>query len=139
MSQQHLPPPKPTDAELELLRVLWDSGPSTVREIHELLLESKSTGYTTTLKILQKMTDKGLVTRDESQKSHVYEAAITAEKTQRQLVRHLLQGAFGGNPTRLAMQALSEERSSPEELEEIRDLLDQLANEASQSEERKQK
>ena len=120
------PPPKPTDAELELLRVLWELGPSTVREVHEALPKSKSTGYTTTLKIFQKMADKGLVTRDESQKSHVYEAAIEAEKTQRQLVRHLLRGAFGGSPARLVMQALPEERASPEELEEIRALLNEL-------------
>lgn len=120
------PPPKPTDAELELLGVLWELGPSTVREVHEALPESKSTGYTTTLKIFQKMADKGLVTRDESKKSHVYEAAVEAEKTQRQLVRHLLEGAFGGNPVRLAMQALSEERATQEDLEEIRELLDEL-------------
>ena len=118
--------PKPTDAELELLRVLWQNGPATVREIHEILSASKSTGYTTTLKILQKMTDKGLVRRDESQRSHVYTAAVAAEKTQRQLVRHLLQGAFAGNPARLVMQALSEEHATPEELEEIRRLLDDL-------------
>ncbi len=122
------PQPKPTDAELELLRVLWDRGPSTVREIHEALATAvaKSTGYTTTLKILQKMADKGLVTRDESRRSHIYAAAIEAEKTQRQLVRHLLQGAFGGSPTRLVMQALSEKPTSAEELREIRALLDEL-------------
>ena len=125
-----LPLPKPTDAEVELLRVLWERGPSTVREVHEALAKSKSTGYTTTLKILQKMTGKGLVTRDDSRKSHVYEAAIAAEKTQRQLVRHLLQGAFGGNPARLVMQALAEERATPEELDEIRGLLDELKAEA---------
>ena len=119
-------PLKPTEAELELLRVLWDKGPQTVRQIHEDLPESKATGYTTTLKILQKMADKGLVKRDESQRSHVYEAAIEAEKTQRQLVRHLLQSAFGGNPARLAMQALSEEPATPEDLATIRNLLDQL-------------
>lgn len=116
--------PKPTDAELELLRFLWANGPSTVRAVHEAL--PKSTGYTTTLKIFQKMADKGLVIRDESQKSHIYEATIEAEKTQRQLVRYLLKGAFGGSPARLVMQALSEEVASPEELEEIRELLDQL-------------
>ena len=119
-------PPKPTDAELELLRVLWERGSSTVRQVHEALPKSKSTGYTTTLKILQKMADKGLVTRDESQKSHIYEAAIEAEKTQRQLVRHLLKGAFGGSPARLVMQALSEEQATPEEMDEIRELLDEL-------------
>ncbi len=119
-------PPKPTEAELEMLRVLWNLGPLTVRQIHEALPKSKSTGYTTTLKILQKMADKGLVKRDESAKSHIYEAAIEAEKTQRQLVRHLMQSAFGGNPARLAMQALSEEQATPEELASIRNLLDEL-------------
>ena len=120
------PPPKPTDAELELLRVLWERGPSTVREVHETLPKSKATRYTTTLKIFQNMAEKGLVTRDDSQKSHIYHAAIEAEKTQRQLVRHLLQGAFGGSPARLVMQALSEEKASPEELDQIRALLEEL-------------
>ncbi len=120
------PPPKPTDAELELLRVLWENGSATVRKIHEALPKAKSTRYTTTLKILQKMTDKGLVTRDESRKSHIYHATIEPEKTQRQLVRHLLQGAFGGNPTRLVMQALAEERATPDELDKIREMLNEL-------------
>ena len=121
------PLPNPTDAELELLRLMWERGPSTVREIHEAL--PKETGYTTTLKILQKMADKGLVTRDESSRSHIYTATYGAEKTQRQLVRHLLASAFGGSPTRLVMQALSEERASKEDLQEIRQLLNQLEGE----------
>jgi BlaI family penicillinase repressor len=116
--------PRPTDAELELLRVLWSLGPSTVREIHEAL--PKQTGYTTTLKILQKMAEKRLVTRDESQKSHVYSAACEAESTQRQLVRHLLGAAFGDSPGKLVMQALSEQRATPEELTEIKRLLANL-------------
>jgi predicted transcriptional regulator len=86
----------------------------------------KATGYTTTLKILQKMTDKGLVRRDESQRSHVYEPVMKAEQTQRQLVRDLLQKAFGGSPAQLVMQALSEKKATPAELSEIRHLLDQL-------------
>lgn len=116
--------PKPTDAELELLNVLWKHGAATVREIHELL--PKATGYTTTLKILQKMADKGLVLRDETNRSHIYTAAIKAETTQRQLVRHLLDSAFAGSPARLVMQALSEERATPDELKEIKRLLKQL-------------
>lgn len=120
------PLPRPTEGELELLRVLWERGPSTVREIHEALSDAKETGYTTTLKILQKMAEKGLVHRDESAKSHIYSAAIEAEKTQRQLVRDLLQKAFGGAPGKLVLQALSEKRASKEELAEIRRLLDQL-------------
>jgi predicted transcriptional regulator len=120
------PLPRPTEAELELLRVLWERGPLTVREIHEALSGDKATGYTTTLKILQKMTDKGLVRRDESQRSHVYEPVMKAEHTQRQLVRDLLQKAFGGSPGQLVMQALSEKKATAAELSEIRRLLDQL-------------
>lgn len=117
---------QPTKAELELLRVLWGRGPSTVREIHEALSGQKETGYTTTLKILQRMTDKGLVRRDASQRSHVYQAALQAEQTQRQLVRDLLHHAFGGSPGKLVVQALSEENASAEELAEIRRMLDEL-------------
>jgi BlaI family transcriptional regulator, penicillinase repressor len=116
--------PKPTGAELELLRVLWNRGPSTVREVHEAV--SGRTGYTTTLKILQKMAEKGLVRRDERARSHVYTAACGAETTQRQLVRDLIRRAFGGSPAKLVMQALSEERATPEELAEIRRLLDEV-------------
>jgi BlaI family penicillinase repressor len=123
--------PQPTGAELELLRVLWHRGPSTVREIHDSLRDQKETGYTTTLKILQKMAEKGLVKRDESRRSHVYRAVCQAEQTQRQLVRDLLRRAFGGSPGKLVVQALSEEAVSPDELLEIRQLLEKL--EASQS------
>ncbi len=124
MSLKNLP--KPTEAELQLLRVLWERGPSTVREIHEAMGDEKETGYTTTLKILQKMADKGLVERDESARSHIYHAAIKAEQTQRQLVRDLLQKAFGGNPGQLVMQALSERKASKQELADIRRLLDKM-------------
>jgi len=117
--------PRPTEAELELLRVLWERGPLTVREIHDAL-EDNPTGYTTTLKILQKMTDKGLVRRDESSRSHVYESVAKAEPTQRLLVRELLQNAFGGSPGRLVLAALSEKKATPAELAEIRRLLDEL-------------
>lgn len=120
------PLPKPTEAELQLLRVLWARGPSTVRDIHEDAGDKKDTGYTTTLKILQKMAEKGLVRRDESQRSHVYEAAVKAEQTQRQLVRDLLHRAFGGSSAHLVVQALSEKRASREELTEIRRILDEM-------------
>jgi BlaI family transcriptional regulator, penicillinase repressor len=120
------PLPRPTEAELEMLRVLWERGPSTVREIHENLGDQKETGYTTTLKILQKMAEKGLVARDESQRSHVYRAVYQAEQTQRQLVRDLLRRAFGGAPGKLVVQALSEEAVSADDLAEIRRLLDEL-------------
>jgi len=118
--------PRPTEAELELLRVLWERGPSTVREIHDSQCDVKATGYTTTLKILQNMTEKGLVERDESRRSHVYRAVCRAEQTQRQLVRDLLRRAFGGAPGKLVVQALSEEPVSAEELAEIRRLLEEL-------------
>jgi BlaI family penicillinase repressor len=118
--------PQPTEAELELLRILWNRGPSTVRTIHESLGAAKGTGYTTTLKILQRMTEKGLVRRDESRRSHVYTAVRRAEQTQRQLVRNLLHAAFGGAPAKLVVQALSEESVSAEDLSEIRRLLDAL-------------
>ena len=117
---------RPTEAELELLRVLWERGPLTVREIHDALSDDKATGYTTTLKILQKMTGKGLVRRNESQRSHVYEPVMKAEHTQRQLVRDLLHKAFGGSPGQLVMQALSEKKATATELLEIRRLLDEL-------------
>lgn len=118
--------PKPTEAELELLQVLWNLGPSTVREIHESLPNTKGTGYTTTLKMLQLMADKGLVTRDESQRSHIYQAVEQPETTQRQLVGDLLHRAFGGSPAKLVVQALAESRATPSELAEIRKVLDGL-------------
>lgn len=118
--------PKPTEAELELLGVLWARGPSTVREIHEVVADSKETGYTTTLKILQKMTDKGLVVRDESNRSHVYRAAAKAEKTQRRLVEELIDRAFGGAAEKLVIQALSSRKVDPREIETLRKLLDEL-------------
>jgi BlaI family transcriptional regulator, penicillinase repressor len=124
MSKKSLP--KPTEAELGLLRVLWERGPSTVREVHENLRDEKETGYTTSLKILQNMAEKGLVARDESKRSHVYRAVYQAEQTQRQLVRDLLRRAFGGSPGKLVVQALSEETVSADDLAEIRRLLDEL-------------
>ena len=112
---------KPTDAELILLRVLWDRGPSTVRQIVEVL--GRDTGYTTALKLLQIMTEKGLVRRDESERTHVYEAAYTEDETQKQLVSDLLDRAFGGSAAKLVLQALAARKASPEELAEIRKLI----------------
>ena len=117
----------PTDAELGILRVLWERGPSTVREVHEVLQDGS--GYTTVLKLMQIMTEKGLVVRDESQRAHVYSAQATQQKTQRQLVTDLVDRAFGGSPAQLAMQALSSKKTSPEELAELRRLLDTLEQE----------
>lgn len=118
--------PRPTDAELEILKVLWRRGPSTVREVFDSLSESKQTGYTTVLKLMQIMAEKGLVSRDETERAHRYEAALAEEETQRQLVGDLLRRAFDGSAKRLVMQALSTERASAGELEEIRRLLDRL-------------
>ena len=118
--------PRPTDAELSILRVLWSRGPSTVREVHDDLSSSQATGYTTVLKLLQIMTEKGLVVRDESQRAHVYEARYSEQKTQRQLLTDLMERAFGGSPAKLVMQALSSNKASAEELSEIRNLLGRL-------------
>ena len=118
--------PNPTEAELEILQVLWRHGPCTVRQVHEELGREKSTGYTTTLKLLQIMTEKELVQRDESQRTHVYRARLSQERTQRHLVEDLLQRAFGGSAQKLVMQALAHQKATPEELAEIRRLLDDL-------------
>jgi BlaI family penicillinase repressor len=118
---------RPTDAELEILRVLWGQGPSTVREIHDILNQTKPTGYTTVLKLTQIMADKALVRRNEvqNQRAHVYEASVPKEQTQRQLVGDLVGRAFDGSASELVMQALSAKTATPQELEEIRKLLDE--------------
>ena len=118
--------PRPTDAELAILRVLWDRGPSTVREVHDALSSTQESGYTTVLKLLQIMTDKGLVVRDESQRAHVYEPRLSEQRTQRQLLGDLMDRAFGGSSAKLVMQALSGRKATTEELHDIRRLLDQL-------------
>ena len=118
--------PRPTDAELAILRVLWERGASTVREVQEALHHSRGTGYTTSLKLLQIMTEKGLVRRNDSARTHVYEAAVPEDETQRQLVGDLLERAFGGSAQQLVVQALSAKRASREELVEIRRLLDEM-------------
>ena len=122
------PLPKPTDGELAILRVLWGRGPSTVRQVLEELNRTQpaESGYTTVLKLLQIMTEKGLVRRDEAERSHVYEAARAEEETQQQLVRHLLDRAFGGAAHKLVMQALAAQPAAASELAEIRRLLDQM-------------
>ena len=113
---------KPTDAELAILRVLWSHGPSTVRQVTEAL--GKDTGYTTALKLLQIMTEKRLVRRNETARTHVYEAALTEGQTQQQLVTDLLDRAFDGSAAKLVLQALASNKTTPEELEEIKRLLD---------------
>jgi predicted transcriptional regulator len=116
--------PRPTDAELGILRILWERGPSTVRQVHEILARDRPAAYTTALKLLQIMTEKGLVERDERDRTHVYRARFGEEQTQRQLVRDLADRAFGGSAMKLVMQALATRRASPEELRDIRKLID---------------
>jgi BlaI family transcriptional regulator, penicillinase repressor len=116
-------PPKPTEAELAILRVLWQRGPSTVRQVHQVLNEVKKTGYTTVLKFMQIMHKKGLVTRDEKPYAHVYEARLPKEHTQRTLVADLLDRAFEGSMSRLLLQALSSRKATAEDLSEVRKIL----------------
>ncbi|PYT83107.1 MAG: transcriptional regulator [Acidobacteria bacterium] len=116
---------KPTASELEILRVLWGRGPSTVREVHEALSEKKELGYTTVLKLLQIMTAKGLVRRDKDQRAHVYEACQPATETKRQLVGDVLQRVFEGSASDLMLHALEGRRTSKKELDELRRLLDE--------------
>src|SRR5437867_13139412 len=123
MSQET--PQKPTASELEILRVLWARGPSTVREVYEALREQKLLGYTTVLKLLQIMTAKGTVRRNEQQRAHVYEACEPAEKTKRQFAGDVLQRVFDGSASQLMMHALAGRRASKEELKELRRLLDE--------------
>ena len=121
--------PRPTDAELAILRVLWRRGASTVKDVHEELARRFPAAYTTTLKQLQIMAEKGLVTRDESQRAHLYTTRLPEEQTQSQLVGDLLDRAFEGSASRLVMRALSSRPASAEELAEIRRLLDHLEGE----------
>lgn len=124
-------PTKPTDAELEILRLLWKKGPSTVRAIHDELNRERPTGYTTALKLLQIMSEKGLVLRDTSQRAHVYRATHAEETMQRHLIHRLMDRAFGGSAVKLVMRALSDKKASPEELAQIRSLLDQMEEDPS--------
>jgi len=123
--------PRPTDAELSILRVLWQEGPSTVRQVRDVLERTQPTGYTTVLKLFQIMIDKGLVVRDESRRTHVYRASRSEAHTQRQLVGDLLRRAFGGSALKLVMQALTTKKASAEELAEIRKLIETIERERS--------
>jgi len=118
-------PQKPTAAELQILQVLWERGPSTVREVHDALQEEKALGYTTVLKLMQIMTTKGLVRRDENQRAHVYEAQQPAEKTKRQFAADMLERVFDGSARELMLHALASQRSTRQEIEELRNLLDE--------------
>ena len=122
-------PPRPTQSELEILTVLWDAGPSTVREVQQTLDARRPTGYTTVLKLLQIMTEKGLVRRDERERAHRYAPRFPRERTEQQIVGDILDRAFGGSSSRLVMRALSSRRASPEELNRIRELLNEIEGE----------
>jgi predicted transcriptional regulator len=117
---------KPTESELEILQILWVKGLATVREVHEDLAATKDVGYTTTLKLMQIMNEKGLVKRDDSMRTHVYQAAVNKEKTQKHLLGKMIDNLFGGSPTQLVIQALGEHKASPDELEKIQALLNDL-------------
>lgn len=118
------PIPKPTEGELSILAVLWDRGPSTVRQVFEVLSAERDLGYTTVLKMLQIMQEKGLVERDETERTHVYRAGEAAELTQAHLVDDLMERAFGGSAMKLVMHALASKKATKEELAEIRKLLE---------------
>lgn len=120
---------RPTEAELAILRVLWDSGPQSVRDIQKVLNRERPTGYTTVLKTIQIMTEKGLVERDETVRPQIYRARNSQQQTQRQLVRDLMQRAFGGSMKALVLQALATRKSTPEELEAMEKLLDRIEGE----------
>ena len=119
---------KPTESELEILQVLWEKQTASVRDVHEELAKMKDVGYTTTLKLMQIMHEKGLVKRDDSMRTHIYQAAVNKEKTQRHLLSKMIDSLFGGSPTQLVIQALGDDqhKASPEELEKIQALLDSL-------------
>jgi BlaI family penicillinase repressor len=117
---------KPTESELEILQVLWNKGLASVREVHEELAKTKDVGYTTTLKLMQIMNEKGLVKRDDSVKTHIYQAAMSREKTQKHLLGRMIDGLFGGSTTQLVLQALGNHKASEQELEEIQKLLNNL-------------
>ena len=121
---------KPTESELEILQILWTKNLATVRDVHEELTKTKEVGYTTTLKLMQIMHEKGLVKRDDSMRTHIYQAAVNKEKTQKHMLNTMIDTLFGGSPTQLVIQALGdgEHRATDEELEKIQQMLDNLKN-----------
>lgn len=120
---------KPTESEMEILQVLWEKGDSTVREVHEILTTKKEAGYTTTLKLMQIMHDKGLLNRNDDARSHIYSAVVKKESMQKQVVNKMINGMFKGSSAKLIMHALGNHRASKEELAEIKKYLDELENE----------
>jgi len=119
---------KPTESEMEILQVLWELGPSTVREVHDVLSETKDSGYTTTLKLMQIMNDKGLLNRNDEAKTHVYSSAVKKESVQKQVVSKMINGLFKGSSAKLVMHALGNHRASKEEIMEIKKYLDEIEN-----------
>lgn len=117
---------KPTESELEILQVLWQKGNATVREVHESLLTFKDVGYTTTLKLMQIMNEKGLVKRNDSARTHIYKAAVNKEITQQFMLNKFISNLFGGSSSQLVMQALGNNQVTPQELDEIQSMIDQL-------------
>lgn len=119
---------KPTESELEILQILWQRESATVREVHEELSKNKTSGYTTTLKLMQIMFEKGIVTRDDRAKTHIYQAALSRKKTQKQFLDKMIKGLFAGSSTQLVLQALGNQKASKSELDEIQKYLDDLKN-----------
>lgn len=119
---------RPTESELQILQVLWSEGPSSVRTVNEIICEEKETGYTTTLKLMQIMVDKGLLTRDTSSRTHIYKAAFDKTETQGTLLASFLKNTFGGSTTQMVMQALGNHKASKTELQEIKELIEKLEN-----------
>ena len=119
----------PTDKELDILSILWNKGPSTVRQVNEEMNKQQKTGYTTTLKLMQIMTEKGLVVRDDSKFQHIYRPAVSEEKTQKQVIGNLLEKVFSGSAEKLVMRALSAKKVSSKELAKIRKMLDEIKGE----------
>jgi BlaI family penicillinase repressor len=117
---------KPTDSEMEILNILWDKGPGTVRDVHEVLQKNKDAGYTTTLKLMQIMHDKKLLTRNVSAKSHVYTANVSQQKTQGQMLKRMIDNVFNGSASQLVMQALGDHKTDKKELEEIKRYLEEI-------------
>ena len=120
--------PKPTESELEILQILWEKGDCTVRDVHEILEKNKDAGYTTTLKLMQIMHEKGLVSRDTSSKTHIYKALVNQQITEQHLVNKMIDNVFNGSAARLVMQALGNHSASKDEIDSIKKYLDQLSN-----------
>jgi len=120
---------KPTDSELDILQILWEHGPSSVRFVHEIIEKEKSVGYTTTLKLMQIMSDKGIVSRDTTNRTHIYEAAISEEQTQQQLLDKFVEGTFRGSAMKLVLSALGNNKTSKAELQEIKDFIQKIEDE----------